>query len=135
MKQCNHQSETPGFAPCTRKHGHSGPCAHPPAFNPARDEEIEKLNAEIENEVREKSEAENYANRLAASFCPLSIRGEHSNSNNPWENAIDFAEELLVEASRCIYCKEKLESIDNDKGQHVCGKCRADIAESEDIHP
>lgn len=129
---CNHPSETPGFMPCTRKQGHSGPCAHPPVFNSEHQVQIEKLNNEIENEVREKSVAENYANRLASAFCPFSIRGEHSNSNNPWDNAIDFAEELLIEAARCIYCKEKLESIDIDRKQHACGPCRAHIAEGSE---
>lgn len=129
---CNQPSQTPGFMPCTRNHGHSGPCAHPPAHNPEHQRQIDKLESEIENEVREKSEAENYADRLASAFCPFSVRGEHSNANNPWENAIDFAEELLVEAGRCIYCKEKLESVDIDRNQHACGPCRANIAETSE---
>lgn len=35
-----------------------------------------------------------WADKLAAAIAPFEVRGEHSNGNNPWANALEYAERL-----------------------------------------
>lgn len=87
----------------------------------------------LEKEVGEKEDAEGWADKLAEAFTPFSVRGEHSNNNNPWENAIEFSGQLLHEAFRCKSCKELLSSFENDQNAETCGKCRAESAEASEL--
>jgi predicted nuclease with TOPRIM domain len=63
--------------------------------------EIQRLRArvgELENSetqlIQERDEAEEAADKLAYSIASLEEIGEHSNVNDPWENAVEKAEEL-----------------------------------------
>jgi len=44
--------------------------------------------------IDERDNAQEWADKLAAAIAPGEIRGEHSSSNNPWANALDYAEQL-----------------------------------------
>jgi len=41
--------------------------------------------------LRERDEAEEWADRLAYALAPIEVIGEHSSGNNPWQNALDHA--------------------------------------------
>lgn len=41
--------------------------------------------------MEERDTAMEWADRLAAAIAPAGVRGEHSNTNNPWQNALDYA--------------------------------------------
>lgn len=94
--------------------------------------QLDEAEKRLEKEVGEKEDAEQWADRIASAFTPFSILGDHSNMSNPWENAVDFAEQLLHEAFRCRCCKEQLSSVENDRGADVCGQCNAHIAEASE---
>ena len=42
--------------------------------------------------IDERDDAEDWADRLAAALAPADVRGEHSSANNPWQNALDYAD-------------------------------------------
>ncbi|HKS46332.1 MAG TPA: hypothetical protein VJT49_14725, partial [Amycolatopsis sp.] len=41
--------------------------------------------------IGERDRAEEWADRLAAALAPADVIGEHSNGNNPWANALEWA--------------------------------------------
>src|SRR5688572_21322360 len=44
---------------------------------------------QMEQALRERDEAQEWADRLAYAIAPQSVIGEHSSLNNPWQNALD----------------------------------------------
>lgn len=42
--------------------------------------------------IAERDEAEEWADRLAAAIAPADVLGGHSSANNPWQNALDYAD-------------------------------------------
>ncbi|KOX10176.1 hypothetical protein [Nocardiopsis sp. NRRL B-16309] len=44
--------------------------------------------------LEERDNAIEWADKLAAAIAPFEVRGEHSNGNNPWANALDYARKL-----------------------------------------
>lgn len=68
-------------------------------FEEAHDTEVEelkrqiaKLDADLSREVVRVEELHNIADRLSWAIAPVEIIGEHSSANDPWENAIEYAE-------------------------------------------
>ncbi|QYN17547.1 hypothetical protein [Amycolatopsis sp. DSM 110486] len=55
---------------------------------------------EILGVIQERDEAEAWSDRLAAAIAPAFVRGEHSNGNNPWANAADWARQLNATVAR-----------------------------------
>lgn len=43
--------------------------------------------------IDERDRAEDWADKLAAALAPADVIGEHSSGNNPWANALQWAEE------------------------------------------
>jgi hypothetical protein len=54
--------------------------------------------------INERDQAAAAADKLAAAIAPPEVRGEHSDSNNPWENALDHAAEQAEAAATCADC-------------------------------
>lgn len=55
-------------------------------------EQIEKLEADLGQQIDRTEELHNIADRLSWAIAPMSEVGEHSSANDPWENAIEYAE-------------------------------------------
>lgn len=53
------------------------------------DEERETLSL-----IVERDNAEEWADKLAAALAPPAVLGEHSNTNCPWHNALEYHNEL-----------------------------------------
>ncbi|MFF4600583.1 hypothetical protein [Amycolatopsis sp. NPDC001319] len=45
----------------------------------------------VMEEIDRRDEAEEWADKLAAALAPSDVLGEHSSTNNPWSNALDYA--------------------------------------------
>lgn len=63
--------------------------------------EAAELKADFDSEkslandlIAERDSVQEWADKLAAAIAPFEVRGEHSSSNNPWANALDYAEQL-----------------------------------------
>jgi hypothetical protein len=44
--------------------------------------------------IEQRDRAEDWADRLAAALAPPDVLGEHSSGNDPWRNALDYADRL-----------------------------------------
>jgi hypothetical protein len=55
---------------------------------------IEISEKDVEQIIKERDEAIEWADKLAYLIAPQSVIGEHSSSNNPWKNAADYLEYL-----------------------------------------
>lgn len=52
---------------------------------------IQQLETEEGQVIDERDHAQAMADKLAAAIAPPDVLGEHSSSNNPWQNALDYA--------------------------------------------
>jgi hypothetical protein len=55
---------------------------------------IEISEEDVEQIIKERDEAIEWADKLAYLIAPRSVIGGHSSSNNPWKNAADYLEYL-----------------------------------------
>ena len=53
--------------------------------------QIEKLDADLGQQIDRTEELHDIADRLSWAIAPMSEIGEHSSANDPWENAIEYA--------------------------------------------
>lgn len=58
----------------------------------ALERQIQKLDADLGQEIDRREELHDIADRLSWAIAPVSEIGEHSSANDPWENAIEYAE-------------------------------------------
>lgn len=66
------------------------------------------LESEIIEEIKNRDDYHDWADRLAYSIAPESVIGEHSSLNNPWSNALDEAELLHARAARAEAGRERM---------------------------
>ena len=65
--------------------------SRPPAADtlaPVSGEEHERAMLDV---IKERDEAIEWADKLAAALAPAAVVGEHSSANDPWRNALDYA--------------------------------------------
>lgn len=61
--------------------------------------------------IQERDEAEEWADKLSLAIASRSEIGEHSNQNNPWQNAIDLADSIHSQhAQELAKMREELET-------------------------
>jgi hypothetical protein len=53
------------------------------------DEVLPPYEADLERVLKERERAEQMADRLSAKIAPASVRGLHTNANDPWQNALE----------------------------------------------
>lgn len=75
-------------------HGYSGECPKPPLRRVARPPgEAQRREEEAHlRTIDQRDRAEEWADKLAYAVAPMEEIGEHSNVNNPWQNALDVLE-------------------------------------------
>jgi hypothetical protein len=58
--------------------------------------EFRELDLALGDTIDSRDRAEDFADRLAAAIAPRDVVGEHSSGNNPWFNALQWAEEQAL---------------------------------------